>query len=258
MSLDLTAMLDIVLIILFAVMLNLSNSSENANEQMQEAKASYDEAKKELAESLSDQAELKESLEDSVAQLEALNTNTSNFKEITKSVVTQYQSLLAEALEISEDDSQRTQTWLKQQENADTYEEVIKQLTSHEPQTDTNALLENLHKYSVIANKFLMLDAEVAIDSGTLIFDNQKTDIIMTEEDGFDEHLFQLKSKEIAEHIGLQLETSEADFSFVLITIKYDPYITKRFYVSLISDAVDRLRDEKEHYIIFETQFLQN
>lgn len=258
MSLDLTAMLDIVLIILFAVMLNLNTSTQEATTEMEAAKSEYESALSTLAEANEAYTRLEETLVKSESKNAELTKSAERFNEVTENLVKQYHSLLTGLVSLNEDDSEGTDQWIKQQESAKNYETLVNQLTTREPKTDTNALLENLHKYTVIANKFLMIDAEIDIDTGALIFDNQLTDIIITEEDGFDEHLFQLKSKEIATYIGDVLDDSDEDFSFVLITIKYDPYITKRFYVSVISDAIERMRDDKEHYIVFETQFLQN
>lgn len=258
MSLDLTAMLDIVLIILFAVMLNLSNNSQEATADMKEAKTEYEKALSSLTQVNEAYLQLEESLIESESSNAELTASANRFKEVTETLVDQYHSLLTDLVKLNEDESAQTSQWIKQQESAESYETLVNQLTARDPKTDTNALLENLHKYTVIANKFLMIDAEVDITTGALIFDNQVTEILMTEDDGFDDHLFQLKSKEIATHIGDALDSSKEDFSFVLITIKYDPYITNRYYVSLISDAIERMRDEKEHYIVFETQFLQN
>lgn len=263
MSMDLTALLDVILIILFAVMLNISQSS-NAKDTEQEAlTATLTEYQKSQEQLESINQKLTEQLDQSQSALlmaeeaaDLLKTEYEQLKAIEIKLNQQQVAIITELIDSSRLSDSEKEKIIEAQRDSELMSSVLEQLTK--TPEDSKNMMENIHKYSVIANKFLFLDITIDVDTGEFIFDNQPSGIIINETDGFDSHLFQLKKEALVDYMFDTIKDNDRTYSFILITTKYDPYLTRRYYLTLITDAIDTLRNENDAYIIFDTDYLIN
>lgn len=256
MSMDLTALLDVILIILFAVMLNVSQTSKNTILDQEALIGTIAEYEALLTQLEIANQELTQSLEKSI---EAHNTIELNYKELveTQALYNLQQTIILENLmDLREISPEQQQTIIEAQTNSELMANLIETLTITDNNSSTLELIENLHKYTVIANKFLFLDAAINVDTGEFIFDNQPSGIIIEEDDGFDNHLFQIKKAQLVDYMIQSIKENDRTYSFILITTSYDPYITKRYYLNLVTEAIDQLRANNDAYIIFDTEYL--
>ncbi|MDA3847034.1 MAG: hypothetical protein PF505_10920 [Vallitaleaceae bacterium] len=250
---DLTALLDIILIILFAVMLNMNTTAESATGQVDNITQENDTLSKEnntLTEELLTTETNNTQLQ---SELEQLSESYEAQSETDQQVIDQYQKILEQLTDVLEADAKDISAILEQQDMTDSEQrEALASLT------DTNVLMENLHKYQVIAGTFEFIDLTFNLDTGMLLYNGKPTEIIISEDERLDDHLHQLKQKEIAEYLVNQIKTNGNNRSFILITIKFDPNAIKQFYIPLVSDSMDILRESYQEIIIIDTLFRIN
>lgn len=257
-AVDLTALLDVILIILFAVLLNMQQSAQAANQRSSdqgETLATLNSAYLELESELSTKAAQNTTLLDEISTLRAslddLSQQTLEDAQTQDALIAQYNQLFDRLTDMLAQDSNTIKDIAEAQNLSDA--EAQARL---EAVTDTNILMENLHKYETIANTFAFIDITFDLSSGEVIMDGTSSGVFIQEEDGLDDHLFQLKRDDVSAYLITALNQQDINQSFILITIKFDPYITKRYYISIVTEAIDQMRETYQEKVIFDTIYL--
>jgi len=248
---DLTALLDVILIILFAVMLNMNTSAESASDEAQDKSLTIEALTTENNMLTSDLTSTENQYNQLMGEYKQLKEVSSNQSEADKEIIQQYQTILELYAEINGGNSADITSIAELQGMTE-----AEQKSTLKALTDTNVLMENLHKYEFISGSFEFIDLSFNLDTGMLLYDDEPTGILITDEDTNNERLSQLKTNEIVTYLKKQLQSVNNNRSFILITIKFDAFTTKRSYVTLISDTIDNLRETYQDNIIFDTLFL--
>jgi regulator of replication initiation timing len=246
-DIDITALLDVLLIVLFAVLLNVNTAVNEQSNELEEIGMQLEALENEKASLIDENNQLSKENEFLSNELASLNTQ---LIEAENSYVIKYNNLetiaegLSEWLNISEDminEMIYTNSSIDfQSSNADT--------------SDTNALIENIFKYEVITQKFVFIDLTVEGTENKVYINDQYTMSISSDE-WYDESLRYTTIDKLSSAIDNYINNIDGGYSFILITYEHGDDVYA--YVSnVLSNAIDDVRSHYQDEKILETEYI--
>ena len=225
---DLTPLLDVVLILLFALLMNMSMEQDAYKAQAQEVD-------EEMKESEQENEALSKLIQEQKEQIEKLETNISGLDEQKK--------LLDEALV----------TWFANEEIRDqdlvTNEDFAKIL-------DIDQTNQSLSEMNFISNQFFFI--EVSIDSSQfhqVLINGQETYVQLNSDKSGDAQQIEKASVELYDFIDKELVSQKGGYSFVLFTLVDDGHAYK-YALDLIWEVFKEFEDKEKDQRIYKLKYL--
>lgn len=241
-SIDLTPLLDIVLIILFAVMLNAGNHISNLAEKTRQIANEKQQATHEKEQI---QQQLKKVLE----QNKALQKQLSDKKEFEFEQKEFYENMLSafyKTLGADEDETKKILQNIYSDDKAIMEKEIEKLLHKE------NFIKEYI-KYSIITNKVYLLEIALATDKNRIFFNAEPTDfyVLLSETNPKEEEMIH----NIADLIDKKIGSREGGVGMILVSLTWlDDGVDKKAY-DLVWRAIKELESTYGNTRLFKTQY---
>ncbi|MBC7958347.1 MAG: hypothetical protein H7X94_00645 [Vallitaleaceae bacterium] len=216
---DLTSLLDIMLILLFAFMINMAGNVREQEKTSEDSKKTNEALQSELDQKNLQVQELEEQLaQDQVQMLELQNRNS---KEAT---------LLKEQLETLSE-------WMG----------------NHEKVVDPEVLNDTIQKYEAISKFYVFVDIQLQTGDSHIFVNGEDTGIYILEQELTTPEMKATKQSVIEELIANHMDNIKGGYSFALITLSEDGQV-KRAQYNLVWEAVKAAQQKKDSDKVFITQ----
>lgn len=226
---DLTPLLDVVLILLFALLMNMSFEQDNVRAEAAELDT-------ELEQSRLEKDELTKLLEDQQVQMDKLEENIEMLDEQSK--------VLDEAVI----------TWFASEEIRDKELVTSEDFEEIFDQTKTN---QSLYQMDFIANQFFFVEIEFDTDKlHQVIVNGTSSNVQLTFEKRGDQTQLDLAYNEIYDAIEKEMVSNKGGYSFVLFTLKDNGEVYKYAY-DLVWGVIKDLEEKYSEQTIYKLQYLE-
>lgn len=251
-TLELTPLLDVVLIILFVFMMLLANQVNESTQIKQEAQQSVEEMQSDRDTALAD-------LGDTEDELESLDKD---YNELLDSHSMAEQELINQK-ELSDEQQESAERLAKAvAEFIDSEEYDIKKLLDANDIASKELLdsmsidniAEELLKYEALSRQFYFIDIELKSTNNRLFINNSSTSLGLATENLNDEEYISEKVDEIKDIIEDDMEDRQGGSQMVFITLKvYDRQVQHRAWQA-VWDAIGEIQEKYGTDKIFRTQ----
>ena len=252
-TLELTPLLDVVLIILFVFMMLLASKVNESIEVKKEAEESVAEAEQSLDEALSEIQELqdelaklnedyetlKQSNADIALQLERQRELSDMQQETTENLA----KAIAEFIVANETELDKL---LEDNENAPSYN-LLKSITSAQD------VAEELLKYEAISRQFYFIDIELKTSNNRLYINDVSTSLGISHSEVADDKGAADKVDEIKNLIEKDMEKRQGGAQMVFITLKVQDREVYEYAWQVVWDAIGEIQEKYGTDKIFRT-----
>jgi biopolymer transport protein ExbD len=231
---DLTPLLDIVLILLFAFMLNV-NAGSTEKENM-----------------LHDEQQLNNKLVDTI---KSKDNEISNLKE-------EIGTLNKKIDEMSFDISNEKESLINISTNLarwfNTNKDMLNQISTNkniEKLADKDSILEQLHKYEAISKKYFFVDIVLKSTQNKLFINGEDTNTFISLDEVISPESRKNKKEQIKDIIENVIDNKEGGYTFVLITLKEEDHVY-RYAFTVVWDAIKEIQQKHGTDKIFKTKYV--
>ena len=252
-TLELTPLLDVVLIILFVFMMLLAGKVNEATETKEQAQTQIAQANKNLESALDDITELQRQLEEATSENDLLK----QLNEDSAAEIKRIQSIADEQQESAENLAKAISEFIGANQND------IKNLldeNDEESQSKLNAIMsaedvaEELLKYEALSRQFYFIDLELKTSNNRLYINEQSTSVGISSDELGDDDYKQDKIDEIKNIIEEDLDKRQGGSQMVFISVKvHDRYVRQNAW-QIVWDAVGEIQEKYGTDKIFRTQ----
>lgn len=239
--LDLTPLLDIVLILLFAFMLNVNAASSEKDMKLQKENQ-VNEA-------------LKVTINDKEKQITNLKNNINNLNETIDNLTNKMNELsfdIANEKETIKDISDNLAKWFD--DNQYKLEKVAKG-ENIDLLVDKDSLLQQLYKYETISKKYFFIDIKLKSTSNKLFINGKDTNAYISLEEVLTVDFKNNKKEQIKDLIEEVIEDREGGYTFILITLSEEDNVYRYAY-TLVWDAIKDIEQKHGTDKIFKTKYV--
>lgn len=217
-NLDFTSLLDILLILLFAFIINSNSQTAEKENRL-------------------------------LAELE----NTNHQKEALQSLLKQKDDEMKELKKnLADSEAQRLQQEEYVAQYKDALTKTLKELKEH---TQTpNLSLQKWHNYKFIANKFLIFNVSIVTPDNQLIINDKKMPFYLSFEEVSSEETRLQKIKQLEDLIEKEIDNSIHSGNLILISAGKDSKIERQVYL-LLWDAIRNVENKYGKERLFKTEF---
>ena len=251
-TLELTPLLDVMLIILFVFMMLLANQVNESTQVKEDAKESVAKVQDDMDIALSD-------LSDTEGELEQLKED---YNELLDSHNMTEEELLAQR-QLSDEQQESAEDLAKAiAEFIDSEEYDIKQLLDANDSASSQLLdsmsidniAEELLKYEAISRQFYFIDIELKSENNRLFINDSSTSLGLSTEMLGDEEYISDKIDEIKDLVEEDMEDRQGGSQMVFITLKvYDREVQHRAWQA-VWDAIGEIQEKYGTEKVFRTQ----
>ncbi|MEX1377776.1 MAG: hypothetical protein AB1Z23_09965 [Eubacteriales bacterium] len=252
-TLELTPLLDVVLIILFVFMMLLANKvnesievKNEAEKSVADAEQSRDEAleeiralQDELAELNEDYETLKQSNEDIALQLEEQTELSDKQQETSENLA----KAIAEFIMANENEMDKL---LDDNENAPS-DKLLQNITS------TQDVAEELLKFEAISRQFYFIDIELKTSNNRIYINDSSTSLGIAYDEVSDDKGAEDKVSEIKNLIEKDMEKRQGGAQMVFITLKVRDRAVYQYAWQIVWDAIGEIQEKYGTDKIFRT-----
>ncbi|GMQ59627.1 hypothetical protein AN1V17_40260 [Vallitalea sediminicola] len=239
--LDLTPLLDVVLILLFAFMLNVNASSSEKENKLNGEQELNNELQSTINAKEKQIAELEKNIIDLQKEVDNINDT---MEEISFDVANEKETLL--------NVSENLAKWFSSNEN--TLEEIAKS-KDIDKLINNDSLLEQLHKYETISKKYFFIDIKLKSTQNKLFINNQDTNTYITLEEINGAEGKSNKKEQIKDIIEKVIDNREGGYTFILITLSEEDHVY-RYAFNLVWDAIKEIQQKHGTNKIFKTKYV--
>ncbi len=236
---DLTSLLDIILILLFAFMINMADSVR----EQEETTAASQEASQSLQSALEKQKTLVEELESA--------------QEALKQQLEEGEVQIDELYSKNDQEAQAIKTLMKTlSEWMGTNEPLVSEIVGEDAAQqliDPKILNETLQKYEAISKNYVFIDVVLQTKDSHIFINGEATSIYILEQELISLDLKSSKQSEIVDLFVDYLDNFKGGYSFALITLAEDGQV-KRAQYNLVWEAIKEVQQKKNSEKVFLTQ----
>lgn len=239
--LDLTPLLDVVLILLFAFMLNINAASSEKDSKLNgehelnnELQATIDEKDKQIK-------DLKNNILDLEKEVDNLNDN---IDEMSFDIANEKDTLL--------DVSENLAKWFS--DNEETLEDIADS-KDIDKLIDDDSILKQLHKYEAISKKYFFIDIKLKSTQNKLFINEQDMSTYITLEEIDSKEGRSNKKEQIKDIIEKVIDDREGGYTFILITLSEEDHVY-RYAFNLVWDAIKDIQQKHGTDKIFKTKYV--
>lgn len=229
---DLTSLLDLMLILLFAFMINMAGSVREQKENTEVSQKSNEALQNELDQQGSQMQQLMEQLAQDKIQIEALENKN----------VEEAQSLKTQLATLSE--------WMGA--NQPIVSEVVG-VEQAEKLVESEVLNATLQKYEAISKYYVFVDIELQTGDSHILINGVDTGIYILEPEIVTSELKDVKQLDVEDLISTYMDNLKGGYSFALITLSEDGQV-KRAQYNLVWEAIKAVQQKKSIDKVFITQ----
>lgn len=237
--LDLTPLLDVVLILLFAFMLNVNASTSRNDNKVN---------KDELIASIDEKTTQISKLENNIIELRKKVDNLNDtINEISSDNAIETETLIALS-NIIADWFTTNKTSLENLAETDNINALV----------DKNKVLEQLHKYETISKNYFFIDIKLKSAKNKLYINGIDTKTYISREEVISAKSKNDKKETIKDLIEKVIDNRDGGYTFVLITLSEEDNVY-RYAFNLLWDAIKEIQQKYGTDKIFKTKYiLQN
>lgn len=232
--LDLTPLLDVVLILLFAFMLNINAASSEDSELTGELKSTIEEKDEQITD-----------LENNIIELENKVDNLSrDMDEMSFDVTNERETLFTI--------SKNMANWFTN--NKHTLEELANS-KNIENLADNDSILEQIHKYETISKKYFFIDIKLKSTQNKIFINGKDTNTFIALEEVTSNQTKETKKEKIKDIIEKVIDNREGGYTFILITLSEEDHVY-RYAFNLVWDAIKEIQQKHGTDKIFKTKYV--
>lgn len=239
--LDLTPLLDVVLILLFAFMLNVNAASSEKENKLNGEQELNNELQSTINGKEKQIAELEKNIIDLQKEVDNLNDT---MEEISFDVANEKDTLLNVSANLAK--------WFSSNEN--TLEEIAES-EDIDKLISNDSILEQLHKYETISKKYFFIDIKLKSTQNKLFINEQDTNTYITLEEINDSEGKSNKKEQIKDIIEKVIDNREGGYTFILITLSEEDHVY-RYAFNLVWDAIKEIQQKHGTDKIFKTKYV--
>ncbi|GKX28037.1 hypothetical protein SH1V18_05170 [Vallitalea longa] len=242
--LDLTPLLDVVLILLFAFMLNVNATNSEKDSELN----GEQQINSELQSTIEEKDEQIAKLENNIIELKNKVDNLSkDMDEISFDIANERETLMTVSNNMAEWFTNNKHTL---EELADS--EDIGKLA------DDDSILEQIHKYETISKKYFFIDIKLKSNKNKFFINGKDTNTYIALEEMTSVESKENKKEQIKDIIEKIIDDREGGYTFILITLSEEDHVY-RYAFNLVWDAIKELQQKHGTDKIFKTKYvLQN
>ncbi|MCT4596842.1 MAG: hypothetical protein N4A50_03030 [Vallitalea sp.] len=239
--LDLTPLLDVVLILLFAFMLNVNVANSEKDNKIQE--------KNQI------NATLKETINDKNEHIKQLQSNIQNLNQMINKLQNNMDELsfdTANEKETIKNISNNLAKWFKDNQyklDNITNEDSINSLI------DEDSLLKQLSKYETISKKYFFIDIKLKSSSNKLFINGEDTKTFISLEEILTDDAKNNKKEQVKDIIEKVIDNREGGYTFILITLSEEDNVYRYAY-TLVWEAIKDIEQKHGTDKIFKAKYV--
>jgi chromosome segregation ATPase len=239
--LDLTPLLDVVLILLFAFMLSINAASSKKDMELNGEQELNNELQTTINEKEQQIAELENNILDLQKEVDNLNNN---IDEISFDIANGKNTLFYL--------SENLARWFSNNEN--TLEEIAENKDIAKL-LDDDTILRQLHKYETISKKYFFIDINLKSNQNKLFINKQDTNVYISLEEIDSKEGRTSKIEQIKDIIEEVIDDREGGYTFILITLSEEDHVY-RYAFNLVWDAIKDIQQKYGIDKIFKTKYV--
>lgn len=236
--LDLTPLLDVVLILLFAFMLNMHVSSSQRDTELEKQTAKNQTLSDAVTERNEQISALAKELQHAKDQQQKLEEEIS---QMVSTMDVERESIEAIAGQLSK--------WF-----GDTSLKTIADEKMIEKFLDKNTIYEELYKYDTLAKRYFFVDIKLQTSDNEILINDTHTRISITREDILSNEKLDFKRDQLLEAIEKVLNDRQGGYTFVLITLSQEGNVYRIAY-NLVWDVIEAIETKYGADKIFKTKY---
>ncbi|MCT4687041.1 hypothetical protein [Vallitalea sp.] len=239
--LDLTPLLDVVLILLFAFMLNINAASSEKDNKLNGEQELNNELQSTIAEKNKQIADLKNIILDLQKEVDNLNNN---IDEMSFDIANERDTLL--------NVSENLTRWFS--DNEEVLEDIADSKDTRKL-IDDDSILKQLHKYETISKKYFFIDIKLKSTQNKLFINEQDMSTYITLEEIDSKDGRNNKKEQIKDLIERVIDDREGGYTFILITLSEEDHVY-RYAFNLLWDAIKDIQQKHGTDKIFKTKYV--
>ncbi|QUI21925.1 hypothetical protein HZI73_06235 [Vallitalea pronyensis] len=236
--LDLTPLLDVVLILLFAFMLNVNAASSETEAQLENETETSQSLRLQLDEKDNEIKKLQDELEHSQVKIAALEAS---LDDLQSAMTVEKETLTAITHQLTKWFGRQP---LKKIANTKTIDKFL----------DEASVYEQLYKYDTLSKRYFFVDITLQTSNNQLSINDERTGIYITFDDVSNDDRKHLKMEQIKESIEKVLENREGGYTFVLMTLSEEGNVYRYAY-NLVWDAIKEIEAKYGADKMFKTKY---
>ncbi|GMQ63980.1 coiled-coil domain-containing protein [Vallitalea maricola] len=239
--LDLTPLLDVVLILLFAFMLNINAASSEKDSKLNGEQELNNELQSTIDEKDKQITDLQNNILDLQKEVDNLNDN---IDEMFFDIANERDTLL--------NVSENLAKWFSNNEEA---LEDIADSEDIDKLIDDNSILKQLHKYETISKRYFFIDIKLKSTQNKLFINEQDMSTYITLEEIDSKEGRSNKKEQIKDIIEKVIDDREGGYTFILITLSEEDHVY-RYAFNLVWDAIKDIQQKHGTDKIFKTKYV--
>ncbi|QUH28403.1 hypothetical protein [Vallitalea guaymasensis] len=239
--LDLTPLLDVVLILLFAFMLNVNAASSEKDTKINGEEKLNNELQSTINEKDKHITDLKNTIIDLQKEVDNLNDN---IDEMSFDIANERDTLL--------NVSENLTKWFS--DNEKTLEDIADS-KDIDKLIDDDSILNQLHKYETISKKYFFIDIKLKSTQNELFINEQDMNTYITLEEIDSKDGRNNKKEQLKDIIEKVIDDREGGYTFILITLSEEDHVY-RYAFNLVWDAIKDIQQKHGTDKIFKTKYV--
>ncbi len=250
---ELTPLLDVILLLIFVFMINMQSSSDSMNEKQKELEQRYDDAAAQNAEFEEENAQLQGDIYEMQEEISQLNEKVA---ELTRQAGNEVVANQAERESIEAAmDAFKELTGITGSELSGLLQSQQEASQVLNDMTDAEDIALELYKYSYVMNKFFFVDVELVGEDNRIFINGEQTQVAVSSDDAQNGDAQREKSIKIYDELQKIIDSRPGGAEMVMVTlIVRDPEVYQYAY-EITWEALRELELRASGYRLYKTSY---
>lgn len=238
---ELNALLDVILLLMFVFILNMNMSNSETIEEVNQLKAKNEQLLQENKKIKQLVQEQSESLKEVENMRVAYNIEKKSIDNLTKGI--------SRFLDLNDEEMKLLLSSSQGMDDKNLMEQLSKMINEKD-------IIKQLEKYETISKKFFYVEVEIATNKNRLYINKQATNVYITKQEINDSKLRNNKKEQIKDEIEQEINNRDGGYSMILVSFGIADEEVYQYAYEVAWDSIKELENKYGIQKFFKTELL--